>query len=245
MPKLSSRDLIKLILVASTLMVAPRVGALADTGIPTSPKNNVRDCNPTVQRELKDVAANDWGAFKLDCRDGYVGTLYVPQASRIDKRLREFVRAHWRLFDSMPVLVIDDGAPLGSRTIVLRRRGLPYHAGRVKFGLLEDNSHVEHFYFHPQSIPDEFSASPRISKETAIETSLTLAAGRGHLPNKVKKSELIIRHCSRRSSHPHLVWWIQISAGTKNTVTCFIDAESGQTCYGSERCHSTDDVINL
>lgn len=245
MPKPSNSDLIRLVLVATTFMVAPRVRAIAGPGTPKSPKDNVRECNPTVQRELKAVASNDWGRFRLDCRDGYVSTLYVSFESRIYKRLSAFVSAHWRLFDNMPVSVINDGAPRGLRTIVLRRRGLPYHAGNVLQGLSEDKSLVEHFYFNVnpnKSIPDDFDVNPRTSKETAIATSLILAATRGHLPNKVKKSELIIRHCRRRSSHPHLVWWIQISAGTKNTVTCFIDAESGQTCYGIERCNSTDDV---
>lgn len=248
MPKLRERQLLKHLLTAAAVLISSPLHAITGSsgpGRPLSPKDNIGECSPVVQRELVSVNAGKWGRFRFDCRDGYVSTLYTPINSPISEKLNLFIGAHWKLFDREPIAIVNNGDVRGLRTIVRKRLGLPFQDGTLSTGrdALPDKSMLDYFYFYSgQSLPDGFNVHPRIPKAAAIKSALELAARRKHLPNKLTNTELVIRHCQKRNWYPSLVWWIHIKeSNNASPVTCFIDAESGSACYDINRCDSAND----
>jgi hypothetical protein len=235
------------LLTTSLLLVAPQMHArLTRLFGPLHPKNNLEDCSPAVRKHLTKIDKK-WGPAQFDCRGGFVRSLYFPVDSLAAHEINRFVKDYWRLFDSEPVSLIDAGTPW--RVFVLKRHGLPFHAREIDSGTRPGPDGGTLAFYDvgiEAAFPAGFSAKPAIDKERANAEALKIAARRGHLPNRIESTDLVIRNHCLKDSTPELVWWVSIQEkGNKKSVSCFIDANTGKACEWYQGCASSSDAFEM
>lgn len=242
-----SERLSAVILAAALLFAAPAAHARFTRlfGKALKPKNNADACTPKIQKELKNIDVQRWGPVQFDCKDGTVWSLYVATDSPVALDIGQFAETYWKLFGEDRLRLLDTGTPWA--TMVRKRRGLSSLGRQVDAGPRPGpNGGLMYFVdlLPYDSIPEDFAVEPGITKETAIAEGLKIAAKRGHLPNLVQSSELVIRNQCLKAFVPQLVWWIKIQeAGNRNPVSCFIEAKTGKACEPG--CSSSSDPFTM
>jgi len=244
------KRLAEALIATSLFLAAPIAHARLSRG-EIKPSNNIRNCLPSVREEFAKISTKQWGPVYFDCAEGFVRSLVFPAGSRADRKINEFLKRHWRLFDGGPVSLVDAGYPW--QTSVYKRAGLPFHAGEIDSGRGPgpDGSTMAFYDLAPAfELPVGFSTKARIAKDKAASHALAIAAKRGHLPVHVERTALIIRsECLTLATHPphaELVWWVQIrESDNKSPVACFIDAGTGEVCRRNSGCSSSTDAFAL
>lgn len=243
-----TKRLTEVFFATSLLLVATTTHARLERG-PLKPRDNVKECRDSVQKELASIDKK-WGRVQFDCQLGYVRSLYLPAGSLADREINRFVKRYWRLFDDDKVSLADAGYPW--QTSIFKRAGLPVHAGTIDSGQGPGprGDKLAFYELAPAfEIPAGFSVKPRIPKDQAISKAVGISAKRGHSPNHVEGTELIIRdeclNLKEFEVKPELVWWIRIrESGNKKLVSCFIDAVTGEACTRNG-CSSSNDAFSL
>ena len=222
-------------------------------GVPITPKDNTAECNVDVQKELGLIDHKKWGSLRFDCSGGYIKSLYLSPDSQIGKSIIRFANEHWKLFDSEHISLVEDGTPWPK--IVRTRFGIGFHSRDLDKGIRPLAGGGTILFYDFGSVMAEpqpgFDISPKTTGEAAkIKALQYTEKNRGHLPNKVKSVELIIRdYCVSNANpppKPYLVWWVRIKeAKNSNLVSCFVDATTGELCGLNGPCYSVSDSFEM